>query len=75
MEEAYKFVARIFKTNMSYIFNKSFTESRPVMWARWCLPTVNPNCNQDLKGHFADADNSSCDTLVNEYRKKNTFKN
>ena len=45
------------------------------MWARWCLPTVNPNCNQDLKGHFADADNSSCDTLVNEYRKKNTFKN
>jgi hypothetical protein len=71
MKEAYKISIRIFKTNISRLFKSSPVES--VMWARWCLPTFNPNCDQDRKGHLADADNSSCDTLIREYRKKKSL--
>ena len=44
--------------------------AQKVAWARWCLPSFNPDCDQNLKGRFADADNSCCDTLVREYREK-----
>ena len=46
------------------------SSSQTVAWARWCLPSFNPDCDQNLKGRFADADNSCCDTLVREYREK-----
>ena len=43
--------------------------ARPaVAWARWCLPSFNPACDPQLKGRFADADNSCCDSLLAEYR-------
>lgn len=41
---------------------------QPIVWARWCLPSFNPDCNQELKGRWADADNSCCDSLVRAYR-------
>ena len=34
--------------------------STPITWGRWCLPTFNPGCDQQLKGHLADSDNSLC---------------
>jgi hypothetical protein len=44
--------------------------ARPaVAWARWCLPSFNPACDPQLKGRFADADNSCCDSLLAEYRR------
>ena len=45
-------------------------EPPTVSWARWCLPSFSPTCDQQLKGRWADADNSCCDTLVREYRNK-----
>lgn len=29
-------------------------------WGRWCLPSFNRHCDQFLKGHWADLDNSLC---------------
>ena len=29
-------------------------------WGRWCLPSFNDNCDQLLKGKYADHDNSLC---------------
>ena len=69
MEEAYKLAFKIFRTHSSRLLKASNTDSN-LMWARWCLPTFNPNCDQNLKGYLADADNSSCDTLIREYRER-----
>ena len=73
MEEAYKFVMRLSRMHPCKFFKQS--SSKSIMWARWCLPQFNPNCDQQRKGHLADADNSSCDTLISEYRKKLKKKN
>ena len=48
-------------------FFTSIRASNPKMyesftiWGRWCLPSFNSNCDQLLKGAFADIDNSLCD--------------
>lgn len=68
MEEAYRLALKICRVNISRMFKSSSVDPGSVMWARWCLPTFNPNCDQDRKGHLADADNSFCDTLIREYR-------
>lgn len=30
------------------------------LWGRWCLPSFNANCDQLLKGGYADMDNNLC---------------
>ena len=67
--ESYRFVFRLGKRYVSRIFDPP-ADPTTIMWARWCLPAFNPNCDQDRKGHLADADNSSCDTLIRSYRKR-----
>ena len=53
---------------LKHILNQSSHSS--VQWARWCLPSINANCDQQLKGHLADADNSCCDSLMMEYQEE-----
>jgi len=74
MEEAYRLALKICRVNISRMSKSSSVDPSSVMWAQWCLPTFNPNCDQDRKGHLADADNSSCDTLIREYREKSLLK-
>ena len=69
MEEAYKLALKSGRVYVSRVLNLS-ADTKPVMWARWCLPSFNPKCDQDRKGYLADADNSSCDTLICAYREK-----
>lgn len=71
MEEGLRFGLRVARrvTQRMALGNNAHST---VSWARWCLPSFNPNCDQQLKGHWADADNSCCDTLVLEYREQKT---
>ena len=69
MEESLRYGFRVSRRVARQLV-PSDTTSQTVAWARWCLPSFNPDCDQNLKGRFADADNSCCDTLVREYREK-----
>lgn len=60
MEEALRFATRVATRAVRNVFSPNATEAKPVVWGRWCLPAFNPDCDQQLKGHFADADNSFC---------------
>lgn len=68
MEEGLTFAIRAKRRVMHSILQGNTTSQ--ISWARWCLPSFSATCNQDLKGHMADADNSWCDSLVREYEQK-----
>lgn len=58
MEESLKFAVKAFRR---MVIHWTTPSSSQVKWARWCLPSFNKHCDQDLKGRLADADNSCCE--------------
>lgn len=48
--------------NLLKTFSASSVKANDIIWGRWCLPAFNKNCNQDLKSHWANIDNSLSST-------------
>lgn len=48
--------------NLLKTFSASSVKANDIIWGRWCLPAFNKHCNQDLKSHWANIDNSLSST-------------
>ena len=58
MEESITLAIRATRKFASKLWNTSSKNN--IVWARWCLPSFNSNCDQHLKGYWADIENSCC---------------